>query len=70
MLIAGSCDVMDGKTDDKRLQVLVYHKNDYSKGLLPICASCKSIRDDDVYFKTIETYYLSHSNLEFSHTVL
>jgi len=38
------------------------------KGLLPICAFCKSIRDDDGYFRTVETYLVGKSDLEFSHT--
>jgi len=38
-------------------------------GLLPICASCKSIRDDDGYFKTVETYLIGRSHLQFSHTI-
>ncbi len=38
------------------------------KGLLPMCAFCKSIRDDDGYFRTVETYLVGKSNLEFTHT--
>jgi len=38
------------------------------KGLLPICAFCKSIRGDDGYFRTVETYLVGKSNLEFTHT--
>lgn len=38
------------------------------KGLLPMCAFCKSIRDDDGYFRTVESYLVGKSNLEFSHT--
>ncbi len=38
------------------------------KGLLPICAFCKSIRDDDGYFRTVETYLVGKSDLEFTHT--
>jgi methyl-accepting chemotaxis protein len=38
------------------------------KGLLPICAYCKSIRDDDGYFRTVESYLVGKSNLEFTHT--
>ena len=38
------------------------------KGLLPICAFCKSIRDDDGYFRTVESYLVDKSNLEFTHT--
>ena len=36
-------------------------------GLLPICASCKKIRDDKGYWNEIETYISSHSEAEFSH---
>ncbi len=37
------------------------------KGLLPICASCKKIRDDTGYWSQIETYIATHSEAEFSH---
>ncbi|HEY8240651.1 MAG TPA: CHASE3 domain-containing protein [Kiritimatiellia bacterium] len=36
-------------------------------GLLPICARCKSIRDDQGYWKQIEAYLIEHSDAEFSH---
>jgi len=36
-------------------------------GLLPICASCKKIRDDNGYWNQIESYLRKHSALEFSH---
>lgn len=39
------------------------------RGLLPICAWCKSIRDDTGYWSSIESYLLKHSNAEFSHSV-
>lgn len=38
------------------------------KGLLPICASCKKIRDDTGYWSQIETYIATHSEAEFSHS--
>lgn len=38
-------------------------------GLLPICASCKKIRDDKGYWNQIENYIGSHSNAEFSHSI-
>lgn len=38
-------------------------------GLLPICASCKKIRDDKGYWNQIENYIASHSNAEFSHSI-
>jgi len=36
-------------------------------GLLPICASCKKIRNDQGYWIQIETYLRDHSEAEFSH---
>lgn len=36
-------------------------------GLLPICAGCKNIRDDQGYWKSVEIYIQSHSDAEFSH---
>lgn len=38
-------------------------------GLLPICASCKKIRDDTGYWQQIETYIRSHSEAEFTHGI-
>ena len=38
-------------------------------GLLPICASCKKIRDDKGYWNQIEGYISEHSKAEFSHSI-
>jgi len=38
-------------------------------GLLPICCSCKKIRDDGGYWQQIETYLQEHSNAQFSHGI-
>ncbi len=38
-------------------------------GFLPICASCKKIRDDRGYWQQIETYIREHSEAEFSHGI-
>jgi len=38
-------------------------------GLLPICASCKKIRDDKGYWNQIEAYIAEHSKAEFSHSI-
>ena len=38
-------------------------------GLLPICASCKRIRDDRGYWNQIEIYIKNHSQAEFSHGI-
>ncbi len=39
------------------------------QGLLPICAHCKNIRDDEGYWSSIEHYVASHSEAEFSHSI-
>ncbi len=38
-------------------------------GLLPICASCKKIRDDKGYWNQIEGYIQKHSAAQFSHGI-
>ncbi len=37
------------------------------KGLLPICASCKKVRDDKGYWHQVEVYVRDRSEAEFSH---
>jgi PAS domain S-box-containing protein len=39
------------------------------RGLLPICSSCKKIRDDRGYWNQIETYIKSHSEADFTHGI-
>jgi len=38
-------------------------------GLLPICASCKKIRNDQGYWEQLEHYLVEHSDADFSHTL-
>jgi hypothetical protein len=38
-------------------------------GLLPICASCKKIRDDSGYWNRIESYIGKHADVQFSHGI-
>ena len=37
------------------------------RGLLPICAECKKIRDDQGYWKQLEEYMEQHSEVQFTH---
>jgi hypothetical protein len=37
------------------------------RGLLPICATCKQIRDDQGYWTQVEVYLREHAEVEFSH---
>jgi hypothetical protein len=38
-------------------------------GFLPICVSCKKIRDDRGYWNQIESYIRDHSEAQFSHGI-
>ena len=38
-------------------------------GFLPICSSCKKIRDDQGYWRQVEEYIRDHSEAEFSHSI-
>jgi len=39
------------------------------RGILPICANCKKIRDDKGYWKQVESYIRDHSEADFSHSI-
>jgi CheY-like chemotaxis protein len=38
-------------------------------GMLPICANCKKVRDDEGYWQSVEVYIRDHSEAEFSHSI-
>jgi len=39
------------------------------KCLLPICSSCKKIRDDEGYWHQVEIYFHTHSGADFTHGI-
>lgn len=39
------------------------------RGILPICASCKKIRDDRGYWNQVEHYIKEHTEAQFSHSL-
>ncbi|MDD5641465.1 MAG: PAS domain-containing protein [Syntrophales bacterium] len=39
------------------------------KSILPICAQCKRIRNDQEYWQCVESYFKSHLDLDFSHGI-
>ena len=41
----------------------------YLRGLLPICAYCKKIRDDRNYWQQVESYITEHADVQFSHSI-
>ena len=50
----------------KKLQQALAHVKTLS-GLLPICSSCKKIRDDTGYWEQVESYIAHHSEAQFTH---
>ncbi len=38
-------------------------------GMLPICAWCKKIRDDEGYWQKIEAYFKNRSDLDFTYSI-
>jgi len=38
-------------------------------GLLPICSSCKNIRDDNGYWNSVEQYLTRHTDADFTHGI-
>lgn len=64
----GSCvDITERIEAQETLREIQAKELKTLKGLLPICASCKDIRDDKGYWNQIEHYVSSHSEAEFSH---
>ncbi len=62
------------KTEGEKEKVIVELNEALSKvkllsGFIPICASCKKIRDDKGYWNQIENYIRDRSEAEFSHSI-
>lgn len=55
------------KLNQNLLQALAEVKT--LSGLLPICAHCKKIRDDDGYWNQIESYMAKRTDVEFTHGI-
>jgi len=39
------------------------------KGLIPICSSCKKIRDDEGFWHQVDVYIRQHTSAEFTHSL-
>jgi PAS domain S-box-containing protein len=39
------------------------------RGIIPICSTCKKVRDDNGYWQQVETYVRDRSAAEFSHSI-
>ena len=70
-----SRDITDRKRiESERNQLIVQLQSAMAdiktlRGLLPICANCKKIRDDQGYWSNIENYIAKHSEAQFSHGI-
>lgn len=68
-------DVTERKQNEEKLKQLVrklretLRKVKLLSGFLPICASCKKIRDDKGYWEQMEIYIRDRSEAEFSHSI-
>jgi len=68
-------DITDRKKAEKQKESLLVNlqealaKVKTLSGFLPICASCKKVRDDEGYWHQIESYIRDHSDAEFSHGI-
>lgn len=58
----------DRRQLNRRLSVAAHEVQTLSR-MLPICASCKRIRDDKGYWEQVETYLVKHSEVVFSHSL-
>lgn len=50
-------------------ELLIERLENTLQGLVPICASCKSIRNDEGDWEQLESYLSTHSDAEFSHGI-
>ncbi len=77
--IIGASSIAYDATERKKMEAerthLIKHLNETLakvktlSGMLPICASCKKIRDDRGYWQKLETFLHNHSSAEFSHSM-
>jgi PAS domain S-box-containing protein len=72
------CNIRDitdrKKADEERERLILELRDALNKvrtlhGMLPICASCKKIRNDKGYWEQIESYLEDHSEAEFTHGI-
>jgi len=66
-------DITELKRADEERNMLIEELQDSLnkiqtlKGLLPICARCKKIRDDEGYWSEVESYVQKYIDVQFSH---
>jgi YesN/AraC family two-component response regulator len=66
--IARFADLIELRRLNNELKTEI-HKVKVLSGLLPICANCKSIRNDKGYWEAVEKYITAHTEAHFSHSL-
>ncbi|MCK5069386.1 MAG: PAS domain-containing protein, partial [Desulfocapsa sp.] len=68
-------DITQQKTSELERETLIKELQDalakvkLLSGIIPICASCKKIRDDKGFWNQVEAYITNHSEAKFSHDI-
>ena len=74
-LVVVSRDITEQKKAEAERERLITELQDaladvkLLSGLVPICASCKKIRDDQGFWTQIESYIQDRSDAKFSHSI-
>jgi len=74
-ILSSICDITERKWVELEREKLIRELQEalarvkQLSGMLPICASCKKIRDDKGYWNQVEVYIRDHSEAEFSHGI-
>jgi PAS domain S-box-containing protein len=69
------CDITQRKLEEQERLFLIQELSQALanvkslRGLLPICSSCKKIRDDHGYWNQLESYLAEHTEAEFTHGI-
>ncbi|MCT2534232.1 PAS domain-containing protein [Aquibacillus koreensis] len=67
-IVVSHIDITARKLTEIKLEEAL-EKINTLKGLIPICASCKSIRDDQDYWTKLETFIEAHTDTSFTHDI-
>ena len=71
--MASFVDITEQKRLDQERDQLIQRLQDalskirVLRGLIPICASCKSVRDDKGFWHKVEKYIRDHSDAQLTH---
>jgi PAS domain S-box-containing protein len=74
-ILAFDKDITQRKRAEEEREKLIHELQDALaniktlRGLIPICAWCKRVREDSGYWKRVETYIQEHSDASFTHGI-